>query len=143
MYIKRRFSPASDDHTQALALRFQILREPLGLSFSQSDLEKDLNDLHFGTFDGTTLVACLTLTPEPDQTIKMRQVAVSEALQGQGVGGDLVRFAELEAKTLGFERMFCHARETAVSFYKKLGYAVVGKPFIEVTLPHRKMEKSL
>ena len=36
-----------------------------------------------------------------------------------------------------------HARETAVGFYEKLGYKVVGDKFTEVTIPHYVMEKKL
>jgi len=35
------------------------------------------------------------------------------------------------------------ARVSAVEFYEKLGYAIVGGEFVEVTIPHRKMEKSV
>jgi predicted GNAT family N-acyltransferase len=36
-----------------------------------------------------------------------------------------------------------HAREVAVGFYRKCGYAVQGEPFLEVTIPHFHMEKKL
>jgi predicted GNAT family N-acyltransferase len=36
-----------------------------------------------------------------------------------------------------------HARETAVSFYKKLGYTKEGNVFEEVGIPHWKMTKPL
>jgi predicted GNAT family N-acyltransferase len=39
--------------------------------------------------------------------------------------------------------MVLHARETAVPFYLKLGYEVVGGQFEEVGIPHFKMEKKL
>ena len=42
-----------------------------------------------------------------------------------------------------FSVMVLHARQTAVPFYLKLGYAEVGAPFQEVGIPHRCMEKPL
>jgi predicted GNAT family N-acyltransferase len=36
-----------------------------------------------------------------------------------------------------------HARKTAKGFYEKLGYAVTGDEFMEVTIPHYIMEKAL
>jgi predicted GNAT family N-acyltransferase len=39
--------------------------------------------------------------------------------------------------------MILHAREAAVPFYLKLGYALAGEPFEEVGIPHRAMEKTL
>nr|MBP8249907.1 GNAT family N-acetyltransferase [Chitinophagales bacterium] len=43
----------------------------------------------------------------------------------------------------GFTLMYCHARDTAIPFYEKLGYSRVGEEFEEVTIPHWEMGKSL
>jgi len=42
-----------------------------------------------------------------------------------------------------FKTMILTARKTAVDFYKKVGYKVVSDEFIEITIPHYKMEKNL
>ena len=73
----------------------------------------------------------------------MRQVAVVSDLQGQGIGRALVEYSEALARKLGFRRMVLHARETAVAFYKKLGYLRIGGRFEEVTIPHWAMTKQL
>ena len=73
----------------------------------------------------------------------MRQVAVVNDLQGHGIGKALVEQSEALAHSLGFCRMILHAREMAVRFYEKLGYAKVGDRFEEVTIPHWAMEKPL
>ena len=39
--------------------------------------------------------------------------------------------------------MTLHARDTAIPFYKKLGYECVGEPFVEVTILHQAMQKRL
>jgi predicted GNAT family N-acyltransferase len=36
-----------------------------------------------------------------------------------------------------------HARKSAVGFYEKLGYKIVGDEFEEVTIPHFEMQKTL
>ena len=38
---------------------------------------------------------------------------------------------------------FDYARATALDFYRRLGYAVSGEEFIEVTIPHRLVTKAL
>jgi GNAT superfamily N-acetyltransferase len=73
----------------------------------------------------------------------MRQVAVLPPLQGGGIGGALVRFAESFAVSHGIVRFELSARETAVPFYLNLGYEMVGEPYEEVTLPHRSLVKNL
>jgi len=52
-------------------------------------------------------------------------------------------FAEKWAKENGYTRIFCHAREVAVPFYKKSGYTIFGEKFEEVGIPHYKMEKMI
>jgi len=36
-----------------------------------------------------------------------------------------------------------HVRESAASFYEKAGYKIIGHTFMEVTIPHVRMEKHL
>ena len=42
-----------------------------------------------------------------------------------------------------FETIELHARDSATGFYEKLGYRKQGLQFIEVSLPHWKMTKSI
>jgi hypothetical protein len=36
-----------------------------------------------------------------------------------------------------------HARKTAVGFYEKQGYEILGDEFLEVSVPHYEMRKKL
>jgi predicted GNAT family N-acyltransferase len=47
------------------------------------------------------------------------------------------------AKEHGFTKLVMHARDTAIGFYSKCGYRVVGNEFYEVGLKHFVMEKEL
>ena len=79
-----------------------------------------------------------------DQTsLRLRQMAVQNNLQGKGIGASMMNFAELVSRDKGYKKLIMHARETAVGFYEKLGYKVVGDKFTEVTIPHYVMEKKL
>jgi GNAT superfamily N-acetyltransferase len=73
----------------------------------------------------------------------MRQVAIEPEWQGKGIGRRLVEYAEQFARDTGFTTMYCHARDLAVPFYKKMNYHTVGEPFVEVTIVHYGMEKGL
>jgi predicted GNAT family N-acyltransferase len=133
-------SPA---YALCVALRRDILRKPLGLEFSEAQLAAEAGDLHLAAFEGEELVACLLLTDRGGGRVQMRQVAVREDRQGRGLGAALVAESEAEARRRGFATMILHAREAAVPFYLKLGYALAGEPFEEVGIPHRAMEKAL
>ena len=133
-------SPA---YALCVALRRDILRKPLGLEFSEAQLAQEEDSLHLACFEGEVLVGTLLLTPRPEGTLQMRQVAVHEAHQGRGLGQSLVAESELEARRRGCTTMVLHARLSAVPFYEKLGYARVGEGFEEVGLPHLGMKKAL
>lgn len=135
-------TPAFDE---SIRLRYDILREPLGLDFNEADIEKEYIQIHLGGYDAEMkLVACLVLNPvEAENATKMRQVAVAENQQRKGLGSLLVEESEKLAKAKGFAKMIMNARATAVPFYEGLGYEKFGRKFIEVKVPHYKMRKDL
>lgn len=135
----------TSEYDEMVLLRHRILREPLGLSFSKQDLEKDKQDFLLALFMLHThkLVACCILTPIDDRTVKLRQMAVDESIQKTGMGTAMLSFAEYVAVKERFERIELNAREVAVGFYKKYDYEIISDKFIEVGLPHYKMEKRL
>lgn len=137
------FKYNTPEYCAALQLRYEILRQPLGLQFTEEELLKDINDYHLGLFDHTGIIACLSLTPLTAEKIKMRQVAVAIKEQNMGRGKLLALEAEKFAVTNGYKIMCCHARKTAVPFYLKLGYRVDGEEFTEVHIPHYFMQKFL
>jgi predicted GNAT family N-acyltransferase len=127
-----------------LALRYDILRKPLGLDFTVEQIAAEYDSVHLACYDDSwELLGCLTLLPVDESSVKMRQVAVAANAQGRGVGRFLVAASENWARKKGFSKMILHARETAVPFYLKLGYRKVGKRFEEVGIPHFKMERGL
>ncbi len=133
----------SSAYKKMVEIRNDILRKPLGLSFSQEELEKEKDDILIGCFEDDELEGCCILTKEGNGTIRLRQMAVTDILQGKGIGRVLMQFAENIARDKGFTLMTMHARSNAVGFYEKLGYKIVGEEFYEVTIPHCLMEKEL
>lgn len=133
----------SSEYEETVALRDDILRRPLGLIFTPEQLGMESQDFHVGCYRSDELVGCLILTPLSDGALKMRQVAVADRAQRQGVGQTMVRFCEEFAAHNGFHEITMHARETAVPFYLKLGYEIVGERFEEVTIPHFRMRKAM
>lgn len=133
----------SPDYHHLVELRRRVLRLPLGMDFTPGQLAGEAGDLHLGAWQGERLLGCLLLTDRGGGTVQMRQVCVEPTLQRTGVGAALVAESEAEARRRGFRRMILHARDTAVGFYLRLGYAEVGAPFEEVSIPHQEMAKDL
>lgn len=131
------------EYEQMLKLRNEILRKPLGLTYSHDELAREKEDILIGAFDDDEMLACCLLTKEDNKSLRLRQMAVQNNLQGKGIGASMMNFAELLARDKGFQKLIMHARKTALGFYEKLGYKVVGDEFTEVTIPHYVMEKKL
>lgn len=131
------------EYQQMVHLRNEILRKPLGLFFTEEELENEKDDILMGAFEDERLLGCCLLSPMDRMTVRLRQMAVPNNMQGKGVGRALMIFAENIARDLGYRKLCMHARTTARGFYEKLGYAVTGDEFLEVTIPHYIMEKAL
>jgi GNAT superfamily N-acetyltransferase len=133
----------SADYQKMVNLRFEILRKPLGLVFTDEDLKKEKDDILIGAFEDDRLLACCILTKTEPHTVRLRQMAVQHNLQRKGIGATLMNFAENIARDRGFRYLIMHARDTAVGFYEKFGYKIQGDLFYEVTIPHYVMVKKL
>jgi len=130
-------------YQQMVALREEIMRGPLGLIYTPEDLDPDKTDTLIGAFDDGRILGCCILRDEGNGNIRLRQMAVRNNQQGKGIGQQIMRFAETLAHDKGYKKLIMHARDTAIGFYEKQGYKVIGEGFIEVTVPHHKMEKLL
>ncbi len=133
----------SREYQQMVHLRNEILRRPLGLQFTPEELEKEKEEILIGAFEEEKMLGCCMLITEAPNSVRLRQMAVLNNLQGKGIGRALMQFAENIARDRGYQKITMHARKTAVGFYEKLGYRISGQEFEEVTIPHYIMEKLL
>ncbi len=133
----------SKEYQQMVELRRQILRKPLGLDFTNADLEQEKNHLHITAFEDDVMLGCCMLIQVQPTVVQLRQMAVKSGLQGKGIGRVLMEFAENIARDRGNKKIIMHARKTATGFYEKLGYKITGDEFLELNIPHYIMEKEL
>ena len=133
----------SPEYRQMVQLRDDILRKPLGLHFTEEELETEKDNLLMAAYEDDHLLGCCMLVEADPQTVRLRQMAVLNDLQGKGVGSALMHFAENLARDRGYKRITMHARKNALGFYEKMGYKQIGEEFEEITIPHYVMEKQL
>ena len=133
----------TEEYRQMVRLRDDILRRPLGLHFSPDELETEKENLHIAAYEDEQMLGCCMLVEEAPQTVRLRQMAVINDLQGKGIGRALMQFAENLARDRGYKKITMHARKNALGFYEKMGYRKKGDEFEEITLPHYVMEKEL
>jgi predicted GNAT family N-acyltransferase len=139
----RQIKPGSDDYAAMLALRDRVMRKPLGLRLTAEDTAADAESHMLGCFDGGRIKGCLILKKQQDGSVKLRQVAVDENTQGQGIGREMMAAAYGLAAGWGAREMFCHARETAVGFYEAQGWRVTSDMFLEQNIAHFRMAVTL
>ncbi|MDR0823997.1 MAG: GNAT family N-acetyltransferase, partial [Prevotella sp.] len=111
--ITRVIQHGTPDYDKMVDLRFRILREPLGLTFSPEYLEKERNDILCIGENGGRMVGCCILTPVDGDIVQLRQMAVDDSIQKKGVGAKVLLFAEQTAKERGFNKIILHARKVA------------------------------
>jgi ribosomal protein S18 acetylase RimI-like enzyme len=131
------------EYQQMVKLREDVLRKPLGLGFVPEELDIEKTNLLIGAFEEDQMLGCCMLVEERPGTVRLRQMAVSNDLQGKGIGRALMNFAENIARDQGYRILSMHARKNAIGFYEKMGYRVASEEFTEVTIPHYVMEKEL
>lgn len=135
----------STRYEQLVQLRYKILLEPLGLKFLDHHRAKEAGYLHIGCIEqlDDALVGGLMLAPVDNETIRLMQVAVDTKYQGEGIGRELVKYAEKRAKAAGYHKIVMHTMLSVVNFYEKMGYVQEGDIFEESGISFAKMVKDL
>ena len=131
------------EYHQMVELRNEILRKPLGLSFDKDELKRETGDTLIAAFEEDKMLGCCLLTKVDSRSVRLRQMAVQNNVQGKGIGAAMMNYAENVARDAGYHKMIMHARKTAIAFFEMIGYKVTGHEFVEITIPHVVMEKKL
>ena len=150
----REIAYGSDEYKTTLALRHQILREPLGLNLWHENLSVEIDQRHFtlwqraGSLTGSDnnaaqLLACVVIVPKGLGWVKLRQMAVNSRFQRRGLGQRLIAAVEDILVNEGVKQIELSARESAVAFYQASHYGCEGPAYVEVGLPHQRMTKML
>ena len=133
----------SFEYRQMVKLRDDMLRKPLGLGFTPQELEQEKDNMLIAAFEEEDILGCCMLVEENPETVRLRQIAVLNDLQGKGIGRALMSFAENLARDRGYKIISMHARKNSVPFFEKMGYKVASDEFTELTIQHYIMDKKL
>ena len=137
------FTHDSPLYKESLVLRNRILIEAVGRHEDCRDFDFPEKDIYISAFDGDLLIGTAIITSLDDKSVQMRQMAVHDAYQGQGVGKAIANEFERVVLQNGYSKVILHAREVAVPFYKVLGYELVGDVFYEIEIAHYEMVKNV
>ncbi len=74
---------------------------------------------------------------------KVGRVAVLSSLRQHNLGRQVMDALEQIARDAELPKIWFHAQTSAVGFYQKLGYKIIGSEFLEAGIVHQKMEKNI
>ncbi|MEI3797773.1 MULTISPECIES: 1-(5-phosphoribosyl)-5-[(5-phosphoribosylamino)methylideneamino]imidazole-4-carboxamide isomerase [unclassified Chitinophaga] len=105
-------------------------------------VDHDADGLHFGVFDQGQLVTVVSLFLGRDSA-QFRKLATAPAAQGKGFGKAILAHLVDICKKEKIKLLWCNARDTAVTFYDRLGYTTKGDYFIKGGITFVRMELPL
>jgi len=108
-------------YIDTLPIRQSVLWPNKPLEFSK--LDQDEIGTHFGYFVDNSLVAVISCFIK-DNELQFRKFACLKEHQGRGIGTLLLKYTMEFAKTNNVNSIWCNARVTATSLYKKFGLII-------------------
>lgn len=133
-----------DEFERYYDLRFRVLREPWGQPRgSEKDALEDTS-LHVMATEGPMVVGVGRGQMNTKDEAQIRYMAVEETQRCRGIGGSILAELESMLREKGAVYVVLDVRESAVDFYKRHGYEVVGKSHtLFGVIPHYKMCRTL
>ena len=121
--------------------RWQQLRKPLKLPIGSEQDEYESVSFHCVALDSKQeIIAVGRISPESDNQMRIRYMAVADQYQQQGIGSMILRALLKYAQQQNISMCWLNARLEAVPFYEKNGFIVVGGSETELAIPHKRME---
>ncbi|WP_394758116.1 GNAT family N-acetyltransferase [Flavobacterium sp.] len=120
---------------ETFSVRHKVLRKgkPIETCFFDGDNLEQTK--HFGYFNNGKIVGVVSIYKNKNSIFKfpnqyqIRGMAILEEFQEKGYGKLLIKHCEDYLKNNDTNLIWFNARETAVTFYEKLGYTKNGFPF--------------
>lgn len=131
-------------------VRHLVLRAGKPIESCHFEGDELVSTHHFGCFAADQLIGVVSLFEigntnfAEQKSFQIRGMAVIDSHQKQGVGEALVHKAEDFCRNENATLIWFNARTSAVGFYKKMGFEIVGSEFeIKEVGPHFLMNKKV
>lgn len=115
-------NPKTIEHI--IQLRYEVLRKPWNKPIETATDELESQSVNAYIEQDGKVIACGRLQDNGKGIGQIRYMAVSDGLQGKGLGKLILQKLEQEAIHTGIGTIELQARENAVEFYKANGYSV-------------------
>ena len=132
------------DYSEASEIRTSVFVKEQGISQENEYDEYDKTSYHAVLFENEIPAACGRLYFTPDNTAHIGRVAVLKQYRRKRYATAVCRkLIDLAVSLNKADIIELHTQKYVVELYKKIGFKVVGKEFLEENIPHLKMELQL
>ncbi|MCL2771796.1 MAG: GNAT family N-acetyltransferase [Oscillospiraceae bacterium] len=132
-----------EDYSEALKIRFSVFVKEQNIPEENEYDEHDKVSHHAVLFENEIPVACGRLY-YTDEIAHIGRVAVLTQYRRKGYATTVCKkFMDIAIASKKSDIIMLDAQKYVVDLYKKLGFKVVGKEFLEENIPHLKMELKL
>ncbi len=120
-------------------LRWRVLREPWNQPKGSEKDSEEANAIPFIALLNDVIIGTARYHGINDHVGQVRYLAIDPNYQRKGVGRSLMEAIHVSARSR-VKYLILNARETAVKFFEKLGYQIIGDgPLLFGTIKHKKM----
>lgn len=133
----------SATYQDALAIRYKVFVDEQKVP---SDLEIDEfenTSLHLVLYKFNQPIATARMYPVRKECFKVQRVAVLKKYRGSGIGSLLMKEIEQKAVENKATSLTLGSQNSAIPFYKQLGYTITSEEFMDAGIPHHTMSKIL
>ena len=112
---------------EVLPLRSLVLRNGKPLTECEFEGDRNYDTFHLGYVENDKIRSIASLMrndyfPEEGEGYQLRGMATDPDFGGRGYGAALINFAVEYLKEYQTDYLWCNARSSAATFYKKLGF---------------------
>lgn len=134
---------------ETFPLRIEILRKGIARDFHFVG-DDDKGTFHIGAFSDNECVgiaSCMLKSHTlftSKKVYQLRGMAIKKDIQNSGVGKEIILKTVEILENKNCKTVWCNARESALGFYEKMGFRIIGERFqIPKVGPHFVMYKNL
>ena len=127
----------------AMGVRFRVFVAEQAVPAEEELDDADATASHAVAICQGQVVGTGRMVQQDDGDAQIGRMAVDQTWRRRGIGDQILRFLEEEARAQGLRRCVLHAQEYVKGFYAARGYQEQGDTFLEVNIPHIEMRKEL
>mgnify|MGYP006441147931 FL=1 len=132
-----------NNFAQCILIRTQVFVIEQNISAEIETDEWENDSTHYLLREDNKALATARSRLIDENTVKIERVAVLKEVRSQGVGRELMRYLLQDIHSQpNLETIKLGSQNSAIPFYEKLGFQVIGEEYLDAEIPHHLMVKN-